>query len=301
MAKAREELGKMFKTFSSNFDFERLEKFIEDSERMMRRPAGLLLAQAGLDASTSKPFSLLDHACGTGPIAAHLQENVDKQVLSRSKMVCADISDNLVGTLKKRAEKHKWVNVETAILDAQNSGLPEQSFSHVTMNFAMHVIPDPGAVLQEVMRVLQPGGTLAFTVWHKDNSGWVPDMRSSFEALPFDAPMPSPMPMAPNSRPEFIDPDLIPEQLRHYGFEDVDVRTAEHIVRMESADDYLRTFEMMKDWMMQAYWSEESKEKAKGMLDDHIVSHLTEKHKGQGWDLSWTLILATCRKPSKLT
>ncbi|KAI1358147.1 S-adenosyl-L-methionine-dependent methyltransferase [Xylaria arbuscula] len=299
MAKVQEELGKMFKTFSSNFDDEQLDKFIEDSERIMRRPAELLLKQAGLDAATSTRFALLDHACGTGPIAAHLQANLDKKVLSRSNMFCADISSNLVNTLKRRAEKEKWINVETAVLDAQDSGLPASSFSHVTMNFAMHVIPDPGAVLQEAMRVLQPGGTLAFTVWHRDNLGWVPDMASCFEALPFEAPMPSPVPMAPNGKTEFIDPDLVPEQLRRCGFEDVEVQTAEHIVRMESAADYLRNFAMMRDWMMRAYWSEDSMEKAKGILDDHIVRHLMEKHNGQGWDLLWTLVLATCRKPNK--
>ncbi|KAI0459489.1 S-adenosyl-L-methionine-dependent methyltransferase [Xylaria acuta] len=297
MAKAQEELGKMFKTFASGFDSERLDKFIEDSERIMRRPAGLLLAQAGLDASTSKPVTLLDHACGTGPIAAHLYETVDRQVLLQSKMVCADLSENLVATLKRRAEKNGWSNVETAVLDAQKSGLAEQSFSHITINFAMHVIPDPAAVLQDAMRILQPGGVFAFTVWHKDNSGWAPDMRSSFETLPFDAPMPSALPMAPNGKSEFIDPDLIPEQLTRCGFEDVKVQTVEHIMRVENAEDYLRTFGMMRDWMLQSYWSEESKEKAKGVLDDHIIRHLTEKHNGQGWDLTWTLVLATCRKP----
>ncbi|KAI3316665.1 S-adenosyl-L-methionine-dependent methyltransferase [Xylariaceae sp. AK1471] len=287
----------MFKTFSSGFNDEQLDKFIADSERIMRRPAGLLLAKAGLNASTSKPFILLDHACGTGPIAAHLQETIDRQVLSRSRMVCADVNDNLVDTLKSRAEKHKWVNVETAILDAQKSDLPDASFSHVTINFAMHVIPNPGEVLQETMRVLQPGGIVAFTVWHKDNSGWVPDMRSSFETLPFEAPLPNPMPMAPNGKSEFVDPGLISEQLENYGFLDVKVQTVEHVMRVESAEDYLCSFGMMRDWMVKAYWSEESKEKASGVLDDHIVRHLTEKYNGQGWCLTWTLIIATCRKP----
>ncbi|KAI1299040.1 S-adenosyl-L-methionine-dependent methyltransferase [Xylaria venustula] len=293
-----QELGKLFKTFATDFEDERLEKFIEDSERIMRRPAGLLLAQAGLDESTSQPFTLLDHACGTGPIAAHLQAKLDEKILEQSRMVCADLSESLVGTLKKRAEKHSWVNVETAVLDAQNSGLPDLAFTHVTMNFAMHVIPNPEAVLQEALRVLQPGGTLAFTVWHKDNVGWVRDMRSSFETLPFDAPMPDPMPMAPNGKPEFIDPELIPQQLRRHGFETIEVRTAEHVMHVEGAEDYLRSFGMMKDWMMKAYWSEESQEKGKDIIDEHIVRHLTEKHGGQGWDLPWTLVLATCRKPS---
>ncbi|KAI1150669.1 S-adenosyl-L-methionine-dependent methyltransferase [Nemania diffusa] len=288
----------MFKSFASDFDDERLEVLIRDSERIMRRPAGLLLEQAGLDASTSKPFTLLDHACGTGPIAAHLQTTVDKHVLSQSKIMCADSSGTLVDALKRRAEKYKWVNVKTSVLDAQTSGLPELSFSHVTINFAMHVIPDPDAVLQEATRLLRPGGVLAFTVWAKDNSGWVPDMRSSFETLPFEAPMPNPVPMAPNGKAEFIDPDTIPAQLRRHGFEDIEVQTVEHVMRVEDAGDYLRSFGMMKDWMLGAYWSEESKEKAKRMLDEHIVRHLTEKYDGTGWDLTWTLVLASCRKPN---
>lgn len=119
MEKAQEQLRKMFKTFTSDFDDAQLDRLIVDSERIMRRPAGLLLTQAGVDASTSQPVTLLDHACGTGPIAAHLYETVDKQVLSQSKIVCADISESLVGKLKRRADKSGWSSVETTVLDAQ--------------------------------------------------------------------------------------------------------------------------------------------------------------------------------------
>ncbi|KAI1170969.1 S-adenosyl-L-methionine-dependent methyltransferase [Nemania sp. FL0916] len=291
MAKPQPGLSKFFKTFASEFSDEQLHKFITDGERIMRKPAALLLAQAGLDTSTSQPFALLDHGCGTGPIAAHLQATIDKQVLSQSKLLCADLSSNMVGILKKRAEKHDWVNIETAVLDAQNSGLPDESFSHITLSFALHIIPDPGAALRDAMRLLKPGGTLAFTVWHKDNKGWIPDMRSSFEALPFQAPMPAEISMAPNGKVELIDPELIPQQLVNHGFRDVEVHTMEHIVQMEGAEDYLRTFGMMKNWMLDSYWDEESKAKAKDMLDDHIVRHLTEKYHGQGWELPWMLVM----------
>ncbi|KAJ2986970.1 hypothetical protein NUW58_g4768 [Xylaria curta] len=274
MLKTQEELKKQFKTFASGFDDEQLDNFIADSENIMRPPAGLLLAQAGLDASTSKPFTLLDHACGVGPIAAELQTTVNKQVLAQSKIMCADINDNLVGALKRRVGKYGWGNVETSVLDAQKSDLPDESFSHVTVNFAMHVIPDPGAALQEAMRVLQPGGVFAFTVWHKDNVGWVPDMRSSFETLPFDGPMPSQLPMAPNGKSEIIDPELIPEQLTGRGFEGVKVRTMERTVPVENAAGYLRRFGMMRDWMVKSYWSEESQEKARDTLDDHICRQI---------------------------
>ncbi|KAI1430693.1 S-adenosyl-L-methionine-dependent methyltransferase [Xylaria sp. CBS 124048] len=298
MAKVIETLGKLSQNLAADASDEQLDRLIADSERIMRLPGALLLAQAGLDASTNEPFLLLDHACGTGPIAAHLQENIDENVLSRSKMLCADINGKMVDIVKKRVDKSGWGNVGTAHLDAQDSGLPTQSFSHVTLNFAMHMIPNPEAVLQDAMRVLKPGGILAFSVWHKDNEGWMPDMRSCFETLPFETPMLEPMPMAPNGKQDLVDPELLPACLVNAGFEAVKVQTVKHIVPMQGAEDFLKCFGMMKGWMVGAYWSEETKRKAEGMLDDHIVKHLAEKHGGGGWDLTWTLILATCRKPN---
>ncbi|OTA55946.1 S-adenosyl-L-methionine-dependent methyltransferase [Hypoxylon sp. EC38] len=264
----------------------------------MRGPAAKLLAQAGLDESTSKPFVLLDNACGTGPIVAHLQDNIDRKVLLESKIVCADVNGNLVETVKRRAAKYGWVNVETAVVDAQHTDFPDRSLSHVTINFAMHIIPKPEAVLQDTMRLLKPGGMFAFSVWHKNTKGWCPDMRSAFEALPFDAPMPNPVPMALHGKAQWTDSEGVENELRAYGFENIQVKTVPHIVRVYSADDYLKSYRMMKDWMVNTYWSEESKLKAKYMLDNHIVKHLKEKYDGQGWDLDWTVILATCQKPS---
>ncbi|KAI0888547.1 S-adenosyl-L-methionine-dependent methyltransferase [Annulohypoxylon maeteangense] len=292
----QKELQKLYSSVTGGVEDEELERIVADSERIMRGPAGLLLAQAGLDQSTTQPFQLLDNACGTGPIAAHLQDHIDKKLLSESKIVCADFNANLVGILKRRAAKYSWVNIETAVGDAQNSVFPAESFSHVTINFAMHVIPDPEAVLQDTMRLLKPGGIFAFSVWHKDTKGWATDMRSCFEALPFDAPMPNPVPMAIHGKLQWTDPKGIEEELKSHGFENIQVKTMPHVVPVYSAEDYLRSYSMMKDWMINAHWSEDSKKKAQGMLDEHIVKHLKEKYNGEGWDLDWTVIQATCQK-----
>ncbi|KAI0165588.1 S-adenosyl-L-methionine-dependent methyltransferase [Xylariaceae sp. FL1272] len=284
------------------FDEQKTEKLIADSERIMRDPATVMLLRAGLGAETTKPFRLLDHGCGTGVVAACLQESVDKEVLGGSTMLCADFNQSLVKKLDWRVWKMGWENVETRILDAQNSGLPDGTFSHVTLNFAMHVIPDPEAVAREAMRVLQPGGILAFSVWHKDNAGWVPDLRSSFEALPFDAPLPDPVPMAANGRPEWVDPETVQQPLLRCGFEDVGVQTEVHVQRIEDAGDYVRSFGMMRDWMVSAYWGEESRAEGMvrdGLLGGHIERHLQEKYGGRGWDLTWTYITVTARKPKE--
>lgn len=113
------ELQKLYSSVTGGFNDEELERLVANSERIMKGPAGLLLAQAGLDESTTRSFSLLDNACGTGPIVAHLQDHIDKKLLSESKVVCADFNGNLVDILKRRAAKYDWVNVETAVGDAQ--------------------------------------------------------------------------------------------------------------------------------------------------------------------------------------
>ncbi|KAI1373994.1 S-adenosyl-L-methionine-dependent methyltransferase [Hypoxylon crocopeplum] len=294
----QKELQKLYGSVNNTLTDEELERIIAGSERIMKGPAGLLLTQAGLDESTNKPFTLLDNACGTGPIAAHLQDHVNKEVLSESKIFCADVNGNLVDILKRRVAKYGWTNVETTVVDAQHTEFADQSFSHVTVNFAMHIIPKPEAVLEDAMRVLKPGGVFAFNVWHKDNQGWSPDMRSCFDALPFDAPMPNPVPMAIHGKLQWTDLEGIEKELKTHGFENIQVKMAPHVVRVHSAEDYLKSYRMMKDWMVNTYWSEDSKQKAKDTLDEHIVKHLKDKYNGEGWDLSWTVILATCQKPS---
>lgn len=147
------------------------------------------------------------------------------------------------------------------------------------------------------MRILKPGGVFAFSVWHKNTKAWSIDMRSCFEALPFDAPMPDLVPMAIHGKYQWTDPDGIEKELKAHGFENIQVKTVPLVTRVHNAEDYLNSYKMMRDWMVNTYWSEESKLKAKDMLDDHIVRHLKEKYNGQGWDLHWSVILATCQKP----
>ncbi|KAI1463073.1 S-adenosyl-L-methionine-dependent methyltransferase [Daldinia caldariorum] len=294
----QKELQKIFRSFGGDVADEELERMIADSDRIMKGLAGLLLSEAGLDESTSKPFALLDNACGIGPVSAHLQDHVDRKLLSESKVVCADFNENLVNILKRRAEKYHWINVETAVVDAQQSDFATDSFSHVTINFGMHIIPKPEAVLEDTMRILKPGGVLAFSTWHKDSEGPFSDLRSSFEALPFDAPMPNPLPMTPNGKPQWADPEGVEGELRAHGFVNIKVQAVPHLVRVNSAEDFLQMYRTKKEWMVNAYWNEDSKKRAQGMLDEHILNHLKEKYNGEGWDVSWTVVLATCVLPS---
>ena len=92
---------------------------IRNTDSMMRLPSRTILGRIGLDKSVTAPFALLDHACGIGPVAAELQETVDRAVLAESRILCADFNGNLVDMLKRRAALKGWSEIETASLDAQ--------------------------------------------------------------------------------------------------------------------------------------------------------------------------------------
>jgi SAM-dependent methyltransferase len=196
----------------------------------------------------------------------------------------------------------------------KESGLGDESYSHVTVNFAMHIVRDPVAAakgntspkmhntstaltVQDIKRILKPKGVFAFTVWIEDNPTWVPDLRSCFEALPFEAPLPNPLPMALNGRLEWIRPLSIRNELELLAFRDVEVKSYDHVIHIEDARDFMKMFRPIIDWLVNSTWSEESKTLARPMLHEHIVTYMEKKYDGKGWDVTWSYLSVTCFKP----
>ncbi|KAF5685098.1 s-adenosyl-L-methionine-dependent methyltransferase [Fusarium denticulatum] len=299
-AKAQDGLQKRYEEGSQSLEDHEVEHMISQADKMMGIPARMLIAQAGLDHCTTTSFSLLDHGCGTGLIASCLQEVIQPSLLSQSRIFCADINSRFVHILLQRARRDQWTNVKAAVLDAQNSGLPKHSFSHVTMNFAMHVILDPAAALRDTLRILQPGGLLAFSVPHADNGhdgGWVPDLRSSLESLPFQTSFPDPMPVALHGKPEWVEPQGIEAELASHGFVDIKVETVDLIHPVANAEGFVTSFGMMIKWVINTHWTVEQKEQYEDGFNKTLVEHLQIKHGGKGWDLKSTVILVTARTP----
>ncbi|KAF5686245.1 s-adenosyl-L-methionine-dependent methyltransferase [Fusarium circinatum] len=299
-AKAQDELQKRYEEGSQSLEDPEVEHMISQADKMMGNPARTLIAKAGLDHSTTTRFSLLDHGCGTGLIASCLQEVIYPSVLSQSRIFCADVNARFVDILLQRARRDQWINVDATVLDAQESGLPKHSFSHVTMNFFMHIIPDPAAVLRDTIRILQPGGLVTFSVPHANNGhggGWVPDLRSALESPPFQTSFPNPMPVALHGKQEWAEPEGIEAELVRHGFVDIKIETVDSIHPVANAEGFLASFGMMAKWIINTYWTLEQKEQYGDDFYKILVEHLRLKHGGKGWDLKSTAILVTARTP----
>lgn len=148
----------------------------------------------------------------------------------------------------------------------------------------------------DCMRLLKPGGRFGASTWPKSNGNmfWIPDMRDAIQSLPFDAPIPDPMPMQLHKSGHWDDAAWINGHLKELGLANVSVKENLGTYKVENAADFIKCFGMMLPWVMNTFWSEEvrrahSVEQVREMLRQH----LEKKYNGEGWSIEWLVITMT--------
>lgn len=299
---ATDDIETMAKSMSAHFKtlpqqtptFEK--DFIDASRGVIRLIAEPLVNDIGLKGKVTEPVRLLDSACGAGVVTQEVQAALSDAILGQSSFTCADSSPAMVDVVRKRIVNEKWVNAEAKVLDAMDTGLPESSFTHVAIALGLHIIPDPDAAVRDCMRVLKPGGRFGASTFPKSNGNkfWIPDIREALQSLPFDAPIPDPMPMQIHKSGHWDDTAWIEGHLKELGLANVAVKENCGSYKVANAAEFLKTFGMILPWMMNTFWSEEVR-KAHPVEEvrEMIRQHLEKKYGGEGWDIEWLVITMT--------
>ena len=76
-----------------------------------------------------------------------------------TNLTATDITPGMILKLKARAEKLQ-LPVKALVMDGQQLAFPNSSFDAVLLHLILAVIPDPVACINEVERVLKPGGAV---------------------------------------------------------------------------------------------------------------------------------------------
>ena len=102
--------------------------------------------------------NILEIACGTGRLTHHI--NLNRSV--QSKFIASDINTDMINIAKK---KLKNADVTFILADAQELPFENNCFDLVICQFGLMFFPDKAKALQEIIRVLQPGGKFIFSTW----------------------------------------------------------------------------------------------------------------------------------------
>ena len=115
------------------------------------RPAGeRLIRELSLKASTS----VIDVGTGAGALLPAI-----RRAAPRATILGVDRSD---GMLRLAREKHSG---SRALMDVQKLALPANRIDAAVIAFVLFHVPSPERCLNEVNRVLKPGGTMGTVTW----------------------------------------------------------------------------------------------------------------------------------------
>jgi len=135
---------------ASNWD--RLRAEIEETSRVA--------TEAFLDAIDLKAGErVLELGGGNGELAARLAG----LVRPGGSVLASDVAPEMVEVIRARTAGDD--NVTVQLIDATDIALDTASFDVVVFRMGLMLVSDPSAALQEIRRVLRPGGRLAATVW----------------------------------------------------------------------------------------------------------------------------------------
>ncbi|MBD2579381.1 class I SAM-dependent methyltransferase [Oscillatoria sp. FACHB-1406] len=105
--------------------------------------------------------SVLDVCCGSGASALPAARAVG----TSGSVVGVDLAESLLELGRNKAKQQGLENIEFRCADFENLGFPDESFDAIVCVFGIFFVPDMSAALQELLRMLRPGGKLAITSW----------------------------------------------------------------------------------------------------------------------------------------
>jgi SAM-dependent methyltransferase len=162
-------------------------------ESATTRPAARLIKHARIRAGQH----VLDVACGTGVVAVTAAR-------LGARVTGLDLTPAL---LEKARENARVAQVEVALHEGDVEAMPfeDSVFEVVVSQFGHMFAPRPQLAVKEMLRVLKPGGTIAFSTWPPELF-----MGKMFSLVSRYTPPPPPGVSPP---PQWGDPNIIRERL----------------------------------------------------------------------------------------
>jgi demethylmenaquinone methyltransferase/2-methoxy-6-polyprenyl-1,4-benzoquinol methylase len=128
--------------------------------------------------------NVLDICTGTGELAKLVLEKVGPE----GSLTGADFCEEMLDIAKKKMSPMPE-NISFVVSDARELPFPDNTFDAVTVSFGMRNVPDTAAALNEVKRVLKPGGRFYCLELTRPEKRWILPFYKfyTFKIMPFIA------------------------------------------------------------------------------------------------------------------
>jgi ubiquinone/menaquinone biosynthesis C-methylase UbiE len=129
---------------------------------------------------------VLDVACGTGLVSFRIVDAVGKE----GAVVGTDISGEMIDTARRLAAARNIDNIIFERFDAEDLKLDCDPFDAAACALGLMYVPNPVRAVEEMRRLLKPGGRTAAAVWGaRAKCGWaeifpIADARVASEVCP---------------------------------------------------------------------------------------------------------------------
>lgn len=165
------------------YGWDKASSYYESFWQDQLRPAQNLLLDL---ASLQLGEHVLDVACGTGLVSFQALKKIGDQ----GRLVGTDISDKMVEISSSTAIFKKERRAQFEWMDAEDLQLENNSFDVALCSLGLMYMSNPKKALEEMHRVLKPGGRAVAAVWGpRDKCGWseifeIVDQRVSSDICP---------------------------------------------------------------------------------------------------------------------
>ncbi|MGA7730362.1 MAG: class I SAM-dependent methyltransferase [Chloroflexia bacterium] len=176
----------------------------------------------------------LDIATASGTLALALADRVGAD----GRVVAIDLAQAMLDLAERKARARRLRNIEWKQMNAQNLEFEDNTFDVVACSLAIFYFPDIEGALQEMMRVLKPGGKLGITT---------ADPETAFSPLsqPYMAALRKLSDELKLDQPEYSDTAKLTRQkkgllnlVKEAGFKDVEITEESIPVRFTTMEDW---------------------------------------------------------------